>query len=56
MSGTAIQDQGPRISATSYIMLVLATIAVILRFWGSYVGRKAGFWWDDWASLAALVG
>ena len=55
MVDTATANRGPQVNAISYAMLVLATIAVILRFWGRYVAKKAGFWWDDWLSLTALV-
>ena len=48
-------DKGPQVNAVSYSFLVLSTIAVLLRFWGRMVAHKAGFWWDDWLSLVALV-
>lgn len=35
--------------------VVPAIIAVTLRFTARYVSR-AGFWWDDYTILAALVG
>lgn len=41
--------------ATTYVFLILGTLAVILRFWARWIAHKAGFWWDDWLSLASLV-
>ena len=55
MSTHINEDKGPRVNAANYAFLVLSTIAVILRFCGRFVGHKAGFWWDDWLSLTALV-
>ena len=51
----AVPNKGPRLDAAAYIMLVLVTIAVALRFCSRYVSHKAGFWWDDWIALIALV-
>jgi hypothetical protein len=34
--------------------IVPATIVVILRYFARYVAR-AGFWWDDYTIVAALV-
>ena len=55
MSPPTIEDKGFQVNAVSYAFLVLSTIAVALRFCGRYVAHKAGFWWDDWLSLASLV-
>jgi hypothetical protein len=55
MAESVTEDKGPQIRAVTYAMLVLATVAVALRFWARSVALKAGFWWDDWLSLAALV-
>lgn len=55
MSGHTIEDRGHRVKAANYALLVLGTLAVILRFCGRYIAHKAGFWWDDWLSLVALV-
>ena len=55
MTESFIEDRGPQLEAITYAMLVLATVAVALRFWARYVALKAGLWWDDWFSLAALV-
>ena len=27
----------------------------MLRFWSRFIAGKAGFWWDDWFALGALV-
>ncbi|KAI9724600.1 MAG: hypothetical protein M1828_003623 [Chrysothrix sp. TS-e1954] len=35
-------------------MVVLATIAIILRFWSRAISHGVRFWWDDWTALAAL--
>ena len=45
----------PTIRAVCVLMIVLTVIATGLRF----TSRKlsgAGFWWDDWMCLVALVG
>ena len=55
MTGSITEDRGTQITSVNYVMLVLATLAVALRFWARYIAHKAGFWWDDWTSLAALV-
>ncbi len=47
--------QGPNVLAVAAVMISLSTIAVGLRVWSRFVGNKAGLWWDDWLSLAALV-
>ncbi len=55
MNSSTAADKGPQVNAANYAFLVLSTVAVVLRFNGRYVAHKAGFWWDDWLSLAALV-
>lgn len=55
MAASITEDRGPQIAAVTYVMLVLATVAVALRFWARYIAHKSGFWFDDWALLAALV-
>ena len=55
MSTYEIEDKGRQVVSISYAFLALSTIAVVLRFCGRLVGHKAGFWWDDWLSLASLV-
>ena len=51
----AMADRGPYVDNVNYVFLILATVAVALRFYGRYIAHKAGYWWDDWLSLAALV-
>ena len=48
-------NQGPRIIAVAAVLITISTMAVILRFVSRLVSQ-AGFWWDDWTILAALVG
>lgn len=56
----AADDTGPnvniawRIWVGTIATLVPATISVVLRFIARYVAR-AGYWWDDWTILVALV-
>lgn len=47
-------DRGPTIVAVQIVMIVTATLAVALRFIARRISG-AGFWWDDWMILAALV-
>jgi hypothetical protein len=47
-------DQGPKVVAVAAVLMVISTIAVILRFVARLLS-KAGLWWDDWCILAALV-
>lgn len=49
-----VPNRGPAIDAVQLSMVVSTTIAVALRFIGRRVAH-VGFWWDDWALLAALV-
>lgn len=47
-------SRGPALVGVQVVMMCLALISVTLRF----VARRmsaAGFWWDDWTILAALV-
>ena len=55
MATLAVEDRGPEINGYGIAMIVLSIIAVALRFWSRYLAKKAGFWWDDWFALAALV-
>jgi hypothetical protein len=55
MTDIALEDKGSSILATTYVFLVLATIAVALRFWSRYIAHRAGFWWDDWLALVSLA-
>ena len=48
------ESQGPRIIATCATLIVLSSVAVVLRFVARQLSR-AGLWWDDWTILAALV-
>ncbi|MCJ1408687.1 hypothetical protein MMC19_002762 [Ptychographa xylographoides] len=47
-------NQSPRIIGVSVTLIVIATVAVVLRFVSRLVS-KAGLWWDDWMIVAALV-
>ena len=47
-------NQGPKIIAVSAILIIISTIAVILRFVSRMVS-KAGLWWDDWLIVGAMV-
>ena len=54
--GLNVNDsQGPRIIGTSVTLIVISTLALVLRFVARHLSR-AGLWWDDWTILAALVG
>ena len=55
MGSDSTGDQGPGVVVFQYAWGILATIAVLLRFCGRYATRTAGFWWDNWLSLVALV-
>ncbi|KAL9122166.1 MAG: hypothetical protein Q9187_001281 [Circinaria calcarea] len=54
-------DRGPSLLKLNVAMIVVATIAVGLRFWSRAVTRSSKFskgtrfWWDDWLALANLV-
>lgn len=48
-------DKSSEVLGATYAMLVITTLAVGLRFWSRHIATKAGFWWDDWCSLAAWV-
>lgn len=47
-------NQQPEIIGSIIATWVFAVIAVALRFFARRVSR-AGFWWDDWLMLPALV-
>lgn len=49
------QDKRSHFIAANYAFLIIVTVAVVLRLYGRYIAHKAGFWWDDWLSLVALV-
>ena len=47
-------SKAPLILGTSTCLMVVSVVAVALRF----LSRKlsgAGFWWDDWMCMIALV-
>jgi hypothetical protein len=48
-------NQGPKVDIVAITAFTLAAVAVVLRFFARF-RTKAGFWWDDWAVLTALVG
>ncbi|KAI0392950.1 hypothetical protein F5Y17DRAFT_434405 [Xylariaceae sp. FL0594] len=55
----AAEDRGPALRSYIIVLLVLAYAAICLRFWSRYLSapqtnRRARFWWDDWAALAAV--
>ena len=49
-----MKDSPGKMYALAVTMTSLAATAVGLRFYSRYV-KKAGFSWDDWAILPALV-
>lgn len=53
--GLDINDNAAsRIIAVCVVLIVLAAVAVALRFVSRWLSR-AGLWWDDWTILAAMV-
>ena len=48
------ESQVPRILGVNIATLILAILAVALRFISRRVSN-AKFWWDDWLTLPALV-
>lgn len=58
MASSASGDTDSGVDVTTAVgapVAVLALIAVVLRFWTRYFTR-AGFRWDDWMILVALLG
>ncbi|KAJ5819101.1 hypothetical protein N7474_004692 [Penicillium riverlandense] len=49
-----LRGQQLEILAVSIVLIVVATISIVLRFYSRHVMR-AGLWYDDWCSLAALI-
>ncbi|QSZ30459.1 hypothetical protein DSL72_000013 [Monilinia vaccinii-corymbosi] len=53
-------NRGPTVERLTIAMMVLITLAIILRFWSRTVatnsagGRNKHFWWDDWLALVAV--
>lgn len=53
-------DQRPALRGLMIAMLVLPTVAVVLRFWSramlpGFSSTPIRFWWDDWTALIAAV-
>jgi hypothetical protein len=51
-------DEGtrqPSLIVLNTIMLCIALVAVILRFWSNYLSPRHQFGWDDLCALLALV-
>ncbi len=51
---TLTEDNSHTLSTVALTLIVLETTAVAVRFLSRYLS-KAGFWWDDWLILGALV-
>ena len=51
-------DRGTPLVVYNAIFIAIPTICVILRFWSRAVSPRSEkkFQWDDWVTLAALVG
>ena len=52
-------DIGQPLRSYTIFLIVLPTVAIILRFWFRWLtssSHKERFWWDDWTALAAWVG
>ena len=48
-------SRGPGLAALCIVMIVLSTLAVILRIWSRLTSKKQRFWWDDWCAIMSLV-
>ena len=48
-------NRGPGLQALLIVMIVLPTIAVVLRVWSRLTLKGQRFWWDDWFAIASLV-
>lgn len=48
------QTRQPAVYVVTSVLLVLATTAVILRFWARHIS-VARYWWDDFTIIVALV-
>ncbi|KAI9721908.1 MAG: hypothetical protein M1828_005003 [Chrysothrix sp. TS-e1954] len=45
----------PGIVAEGVVLLVVPTVAVLLRFWARFVKPEVKLWWDDWFIVVTLV-
>ena len=50
----SVPNRGSTIVGTCVALIVFSTLAVALRFLSRRLS-KAGYWYDDWLALAALV-
>ncbi|KAH7320276.1 hypothetical protein B0I35DRAFT_233374 [Stachybotrys elegans] len=48
-------DRGPGVVACAVVGIVVATLAVLLRFWSRRIASSLYIWWDDWAIIATLL-
>ena len=49
-----MEESPGKMYALAVVMTLLATVATALRFYSRHI-KKAGFSWDDWTLLPALV-
>ncbi|KAL5339240.1 hypothetical protein BJX70DRAFT_364791 [Aspergillus crustosus] len=49
-----IDDISDRVWIGTIVTVVLATIAVCLRFLSRHIA-KAGYWWDDWVIVSSVI-
>ncbi|KAI9723799.1 MAG: hypothetical protein M1828_004049 [Chrysothrix sp. TS-e1954] len=45
----------PNILAQCIVLIVVPTLAVVLRFWARLIKPEWRLWWDDWLILVALL-
>ncbi|CAL8578613.1 hypothetical protein XPA_004382 [Xanthoria parietina] len=53
----AVNDRGANLLAYAIVMMIVAVVAISLRFWSRSLAsppRGPRFWWDDWTALASL--
>lgn len=43
------------LTALCIFMMIVSTLAVILRVWSRLTQKEQNFWWDDWCAIASLV-
>lgn len=58
MTAPQPENRSPGLRAFQIVMIIIPTIAIILRFWSRYLAfskKPPRFWWDDWVALMALV-